>query len=56
MDIRQCAINWPQSFTATFQALFYSDCPRATTIIKITADDHFTAYLNGVQIGNGGTF
>jgi hypothetical protein len=48
--------SWPLGFTAKFQALFYVDCPQVSATLKITADDQFTADLNGVTVGSGTTW
>jgi hypothetical protein len=32
------------------------DCPQAVATLKITADNAFTAYLNGVKVGNGSSW
>jgi len=40
-------------YANTFQRLFYVDCPLAAAILNITADNVFTAYLNGVEVGTG---
>lgn len=45
--------SWPIGFTAKFQALFYVDCPQVGAILKIAADDQFTANLNGATVGTG---
>ena len=45
--------SWPDQYAATFQALFYSDCPEVLANLQITADNVFTAYLNGVKVGEG---
>lgn len=45
--------TWPSGFTATFQSIFYVDCPHVEAFIEIAAEDAFQAYLNGNIIGNG---
>lgn len=39
--------------SATFVTHFYSDCPQATAVLRITAESSFTVYLNSVLIGSG---
>jgi hypothetical protein len=43
--------RWPDQYAATFQALFYVDCPEVGGDLRITADNIFVAYLNGVKVG-----
>lgn len=45
--------SWPVGYTNTFQKLFLADCPQTAATLSITADDTFTAYLNGVLVGTG---
>ena len=44
---------WPNGYRVVFQSLFNVDCPQVTAQLKITADNNFTAYLNGALIGSG---
>lgn len=39
--------------SATFVAHFYSDCPQAIAVLRITAESSFTVYLNSELIGSG---
>lgn len=45
--------SWPHGYSATFQALYYADCPQVSATLRVTADNTFTIYNNGVQIGTG---
>jgi hypothetical protein len=44
---------WPNNYRVVFQSLFNSDCPQVAAQLRITADNNFTAYLNGALIGSG---
>jgi len=46
-------VNWADGFTATFESLFYADC-QADSVLWITADNIFTAFVNGNNVGTGG--
>ena len=39
--------SWADGDTATFESVFYADCSSAPVILKITADNEFSASLNG---------
>ena len=43
----------PEGEQVTFQALFAADCPQEKATLSITADNLFTAYLNGEPVGSG---
>jgi hypothetical protein len=40
--------SWPNGYNSTFQRLFYADCPQTAAVLTVTADNIFTAYLDGV--------
>ena len=44
---------WPNNFRVIFQSLFAVDCPQVVAQLRITADNNFTAFLNGVLVGRG---
>lgn len=47
-------IRPPKGYTVTFQSLFYSDCSGDIPgQLIVTADDNFTAHLNGGVVGSG---
>ncbi len=48
--------SWPANAQASFQSLFYSDCPQTVAVLTITADDKFVAYLNNVVVGTGSSW
>jgi len=46
--------GWPVGYTLTFHKSFYADCAESgVATFKITADNVFTAYLNGALVGTG---
>ena len=39
--------SWADGDVATFESVFYADCSSAPIVLKITADNEFSASLNG---------
>lgn len=39
--------SWADGDTATFESVFYADCSSAPVVLKITADNEYSASLNG---------
>ena len=44
--------SWPDTFTATFQTLYYSTCPSVTATLTVSGDNVITAYSNGIVVGS----
>lgn len=47
------ADGWPDGYTNTFQTLFPANCISTKALLRATADNEFTAYINGVLVLSG---